>query len=140
MNWTLAEYKAYCQEKAKPKKRKQKRTAAAKLIEEALQQHRIDTLQKRTGYKVVAEHQFHPERKWRFDFFFPEVQMAVEVEGGVWLEGGGRHNRGKGYIGDLEKYNQAQTMGIQVLRFTPDQLLCEEAIQIINKAIAACTK
>lgn len=114
---------------------KRKKTEAEKQLEAALQQHRIRELSKATGQQVIAEHEFHPERKWRFDFFLPAANVAIEVEGGVWIEGGGRHNRGKGYLNDLEKYNHAQAMGFKVLRFTPDQLLSPKAIRIIQQAI-----
>ncbi|GAA4434707.1 hypothetical protein GCM10023188_25980 [Pontibacter saemangeumensis] len=114
---------------------KRKKSAIEKQLEEALQRHRIHQLEKATGQQVIAELEFHPERKWRFDFFLPAAGVAIEVEGGVWTEG--RHTRGKGYIGDMEKYNTAQAMGFRVLRFTPDQLLSPKAISIIKQAIQA---
>lgn len=58
---------------------------------------------------------FHPTRKWRFDFAWPEMLLAGEVEGGVWS--GGRHTRGQGFIDDCEKYNEAASLGWTVLRF-----------------------
>lgn len=60
------------------------------------------------------EHQFHPERRWRFDFAWPGIFVAAEVEGGVFR--GGRHQRPSGFIGDCEKYNTAAMMGWTVLR------------------------
>jgi len=35
----------------------------------------------------VREYRFHPKRKWRFDFAWPDCQVAVEIEGGVWRAG-----------------------------------------------------
>lgn len=72
------------------------------------------------AYLPEPEYQFHWERKWRFDWAFPLSRVAVEVNGGVWT--GGRHNRGAGYLGDLEKLNTAMAMGWRVLQFTPSQL------------------
>jgi hypothetical protein len=46
--------------------------------------------------------------------------IALEVEGGVWTRG--RHTRGKGFLGDMEKYNAAALGGWCVLRVTPDRL------------------
>ncbi len=63
---------------------------------------------------MVREYKFHPDRRWRFDFAWPSVLVAVEVEGGVWS--GGRHGRGSGFIGDCEKYGEAAVLGWRVLR------------------------
>ena len=82
----------------------------------------------------VAEFKFHPTRKWRFDFAFPEARVAVECEGGVWVQG--RHTRGKGYLNDLEKYNTATSMGWRMLRVTPDQLCTPETIGLIRETLA----
>ncbi|MBF9252465.1 DUF559 domain-containing protein [Pontibacter sp. 172403-2] len=114
-------------------KPRRKKTDAEKQLEQALQQHRIRELEKATGQQVIAEHDFHPERKWRFDFYLPESRIAIEVEGGAWTQG--RHTRGKGFLDDCNKYNTAQVMGIRVLRFSPDQLLQPNALSIIKQAI-----
>ena len=68
----------------------------------------------------VREHRFHPTRKWRFDFAYPEHLLAIEVEGGVWS--GGRHTRGSGFTNDCEKYNAALMNGWRVYRCTPDMI------------------
>jgi len=82
----------------------------------------------------VAEFRFHPARRWRFDFANPGAawRLAVEVEGGVWSRGGGRHNRGTGFVSDLEKYNAAALHGWTVLRYTPQQLA--DAVADITEA------
>lgn len=66
------------------------------------------------------EYRFAAPRRWRFDLALPEHKIAVEQEGGLWIRG--RHNRAKGYIADLEKYNEATLLGWKVLRFTPQQV------------------
>jgi oligoendopeptidase F len=38
----------------------------------------------------VAQHVFHPTRKWRFDFAFLDIFLAVEVDGGLYI--GGAHS------------------------------------------------
>ena len=68
----------------------------------------------------VTEHRFHDTRKWRFDFAWPDVNTAVEVEGGTWS--GGRHTRGAGFANDCEKYNEATRLGWRVYRFTSDMI------------------
>jgi hypothetical protein len=71
----------------------------------------------------VGEYRFAPPRRWRFDWAWTssEHQIALEIDGGVWTQG--RHTRGKGAIGDMEKLNAAAILGWKVLRVTPDQLL-----------------
>lgn len=75
-----------------------------------------------TSYKGIGAHcleyRFHPVRKWRFDYAFPDIKLAIELDGGVWISG--RHNRGVGYIKDMEKLNEAAILGWHVLRFIPD--------------------
>jgi len=80
------------------------------------------------------EFRFHPHRRWRFDFAYPEYKVAIEVNGGVWSRG--RHTRGKGYLGDLEKLNAAQILGWIVLQFTPQQMGTWEAKETIGAALA----
>ena len=53
----------------------------------------------------VREFKFHPTRRWRFDFAWPDHKVAAEVEGGTWT--GGRHTRGSGFEKDCHKYNAA---------------------------------
>jgi len=79
-----------------------------------------------------SEYKFHPKRKWRFDFANPVLKIAIEQEGGVWISG--RHNRGKGFLNDMEKYNQAVILGWKVLRYPPDKLMQSIIdIKILNK-------
>lgn len=64
------------------------------------------------------EYRFAPPRRWRFDFALVGFALAVEVDGGRWLPGGGRH----GSDADRTKLNEAAAMGWRVLRFSPKQL------------------
>ena len=62
----------------------------------------------------VREHRFHPTRKWRFDFCWPDRLVAVEIEGVTYQ--GGRHQTVKGFIDDCEKYEAAMMLGWRVYR------------------------
>lgn len=62
-----------------------------------------------------VEFLFHPIRKWRFDYYFPDHRVAIEIEGGVYKYG--RHNRAIGFLKDMDKYNAAAEMGIRLLRY-----------------------
>jgi very-short-patch-repair endonuclease len=63
----------------------------------------------------VREHRFHPVRKWRFDFAWPQIKLAVEINGGGFTLGG--HNRGVHQASDFEKLNEAMRLGWTVLQF-----------------------
>lgn len=78
----------------------------------------------------VAEHRFHPVRRWRFDFAWIDQKVAVEVNGGVWV--GGRHTRGAGFLGDMQKLNEAQKLGWSVYQFTPQQMRSGEAANFLR--------
>lgn len=78
----------------------------------------------------ACEHRFHPERKWRFDYAWPDYLVALEVEGGAFTKG--RHTRPMGFLADIEKYNRATALGWRVLRTVPDQLLSSGTIQTIS--------
>lgn len=85
-------------------------------------------------YKVIVtrEYQFDKNRRWRADFFI-QPNILVEVEGGSWTNG--RHNRGSGMMRDCQKYNAAVLAGFRVFRFTTEQVICGEAIDIILQAV-----
>lgn len=61
------------------------------------------------------EYRFHPTRKWRVDFAWPDYKLAVECEGGIYSQG--RHTRVKGFLDDIEKYNALAESGWRILRF-----------------------
>ena len=86
------------------------------------------------GLEVVKEHQFHPVRKWRFDYAIVSLKIAIEVDGAVWV--GGRHNRPAGYIADMEKLNTAASMGWLVLRITTDDRFCIKTLKMIKDTVA----
>ena len=79
------------------------------------------------------EYRFHPVRKWRFDLAWPSQQIAVEVQGGTWVQG--KHSRGQGHTNDCEKMNTAQIMGWIVLSFTGDMITSGEALQTIEEVL-----
>lgn len=83
----------------------------------------------------VLEHRFHTTRKWRFDVCWPEYKVALEVEGGLWLPKGGRHNRPVGMVKDMEKYNTAAEMGWRVLKVEPKKLMTSATVEMIKRAI-----
>lgn len=88
---------------------------------------------------VQTEHRFHAERLWRFDFAWPTVLVAVEIEGGTWGRRRGRHTTGSGHQRDCEKYNAAAIDGWCVLRYTSKDLESRPAqvVEQVKDAILA---
>lgn len=80
-----------------------------------------------------TEYRFHPKRKWRFDFAWVPYKVALEVEGGAFTQG--RHTRGKGFIADMEKYNEATILGWRILRCTPQQLNSGAAFALVRRMV-----
>lgn len=84
------------------------------------------------------EFRFHPSRKWRFDRAWPELRLAVEIDGGTW--NGGRHTRPAGYAEDCDKFNTAALMGWTVLRFTGEHVRQGQAVAVVAEALRMASR
>jgi len=80
------------------------------------------------------ERRFHPTRKWRFDFAWPDQKVAVELHGGTYAHG--RHTRGPGFDKDREKINAAQMAGWIVLEYS-SRVLRDDPAQVIEQVSIA---
>lgn len=83
----------------------------------------------------IAEYRFHPVRKWRFDWAFVNEHLAVEIDGGVFMPGGGKHNRGPGFRKDTEKYAEAMIHGWRVLKVLPEHITKGQALMWIQQIL-----
>jgi very-short-patch-repair endonuclease len=81
----------------------------------------INYIMKVTSIELVSEHKFHKTRKWRFDYASVKHKVAIEVDGGIWVNG--RHSRGSGQIKDMEKFNEAAIYGWRILKVQPADLM-----------------
>lgn len=78
----------------------------------------------------IQEYRFNLNRKWRFDFAYPDKKIAIEIEGGIWIQG--RHSRGKGMLTDMEKYNWAVINGWKILRYAQNNIInCINDLKIL---------
>jgi len=79
--------------------------------------------------EIVFSSIMKTKRKYKADYFLPEYNIIIEINGGQW--NGGRHTRagnvkGKKYTqyeNDLNKLNLAQYHGYAIYQFTYEQLL-----------------
>lgn len=81
----------------------------------------------------VAEYRWHPVRKWRHDFFFPENKIAIENQGGLFS--GGRHARGAALLKEHEKLNDAARAGHRILFATPQSLKSREMLLLLREML-----
>lgn len=101
----------------------------------------------RTAWHIVTtepwpfdpEHEFHPSRRWRFDWAAPPLRLAIEIEGVTHGgKGPGRHQRAEGYSKDCEKYNAAIEQGWTILRYTPRQIE-SDPVGVIEQVLRVAT-
>lgn len=128
---SIAEWKKLYAPKSKTKRKSKCQPSSAKVVSEG--EATLSLQLKALKIEFEQEFKFHPKHKWRADFHIIGKKILVEVEGGIWS--GGRHTRGKGYIGDMEKYNSATMMGYQVIRFSTEQVKSGLAIKQIEKMV-----
>lgn len=83
----------------------------------------------------VRELAFAKPRRWRFDYAWPDLRLALEVDGGTWSNG--RHTRAAGFERDCEKLNAAAALGWRVLRVTGAMIHDGRALMAIAAALSA---
>lgn len=127
---SLADYKS---KYAKPRRKTTRRASVKK--ERVVSEGEATLIQhlKSYGIKFEQEFQFNKDRRWRADFYLVGTNILIEVEGGIWS--GGRHTRGKGYLGDMEKYNSATALGYSVYRYSTEQVKSGLAIEEILEKV-----
>lgn len=81
----------------------------------------------------TREYRFHPTRKWRFDFAWPEALVSLEIDGATWT--GGRHTRGSGFESDCEKLNEAAVLGWRVFRATRGMVKSGYALRLLESVL-----
>ena len=78
----------------------------------------------------TREYKFLKNRRFRFDYSWPVLKFAVELQGGVFSRGG--HVTGKGYTSDREKMNLALLDGWRVMEITSGQVSEGKGIEWIK--------
>ena len=129
---TAAEWREL-DKKAKAKAKREKQKA----IDLALKTRFCQTL-KDHNIEFVCEYYFNKQKlygkeDWHSDYYFPAANLVLENEGGVWINGG--HNRGSGFIKNIDKYNALTMAGIKLLRCIPQTLNSPE---LLNKIKQLC--
>ena len=76
-----------------------------------------------------------PDRRFRWDFTWPDRKLAVEIQGSTWVPNTG-HTSGTGLARDYEKNNEAVLQGYRCLYFTSDMVKSGVAVSILERALA----
>jgi len=76
-------------------------------------------------------------RDWRADYGWPQFQLGLEVDGGVWRKGGGAHSHPSAILRDMEKHNDAIRCGVRLLRVTTDEVRTGKALHIVCEVMRA---
>lgn len=79
---------------------------------------------------VVRQFHFSTKRGWVADFALPHHRILIEIDGGIWMQGGS-HALPTNIIRDIEKQNEAVQLGWRPLRFTPDHLKSGDMIRLV---------
>lgn len=82
-----------------------------------------------TGYE--RNKVFIPHRKFRADFWFEDLRLAVEVDGGIFMKRPSGHTTGAGYHSDRVRDQLALASGITTIRFTTPQVRNGEGIKYL---------
>jgi hypothetical protein len=81
----------------------------------------------------ATEYRFCPERRWRFDLAFLTAKLAVEINGGGWING--RHNRGSSLEAEYEKLGHAAALGWRVIPVSYRQLSRGDLFTLLSGAL-----
>ena len=80
------------------------------------------------------EVQFHPIRKWRWDYTLPEHRISIEIEGGFY-RGISGHSSITGIQRDIDKHNHGVMLGWRTLRFSTADVLRGRARAFLQEHI-----
>ena len=83
------------------------------------------------GGQPQLEYEFHEDRDWRFDYAWPELRVAVEIDGF-----GYGHQAQQHLANQNEKQNAALLAGWIVLRYNSRQLGSKQAVSDAVEEVA----
>jgi very-short-patch-repair endonuclease len=94
--------------------------------------------------QIRAHKMPEPERQYRFaeprkfaaDFAWPGLRVLIEVQGGIWMPGGGAHSRPMNIERDVEKLQLAAIYGWTLVPVTTKQVKNGEAIAVLERVLA----
>jgi len=79
------------------------------------------------------ELKFHPTRKWRFDFAWPEIKLAVEYHG-IFGKVKMGHQQIQSLLRDYEKSSEAALLGWRLITITSKTVENGQALAWVERA------
>lgn len=76
-----------------------------------------------------------PERQFRSDFAYVAERLLLEVDGGIWMPGGGGHSHPMHLETQHHRDNLAVILGYRLLRFTEKMIRDGTAVDHIKRAL-----
>lgn len=81
----------------------------------------------------VREYKALKDRKFPWDFAWPEHRILVEIQGAIYQRGA--HSRGAGIERDMEKLNLATLAGYRCMQFSRRMIEDGTAVGFIRQAL-----
>jgi len=73
------------------------------------------------------------KRRWRFDFAYQHLLLAIEVQGGRWKKS--THSGGARQTKSFEKLNEAALLGWKVIQANAEMIKDGTALELIQRAV-----
>lgn len=110
--------------------KKEQRKAEREKLELTFKQH-LKAVGLGDGWE--CQYKFMEGRKFAVDFARLDIKLAIEIEGGTWINGG--HNRGVIFESNCEKYNELAKRGWTLFRFTTGMVTSGKAVLFVQDFI-----
>jgi len=80
-----------------------------------------------------------PRRRYKFDFVYPRLMVAIEVDGGTWKQTGQGRSAGHAHPArithDNEKRNIARLLGWRVFQFDTTAINDGSALEMVRELV-----
>ena len=84
----------------------------------------------------VTELQVVEDRRFRFDYAWPDERVALELQGGIYLAGKGGHVAPKRFQNDCDKLNHAARAGWRTCKLATG-MVTPENVQLVKDLVLA---
>lgn len=83
----------------------------------------------------VKEFRFHKKRKWPWDFCYPDQMIAIEYQGGTYMQGKSGHSNVDGLERDYEKFTEGSLLGWTIILINAKTVKNGKALEWVERAL-----